>query len=105
MNDHADHADRGRDGREGGSHAGHSHAVSKDADRRFLTVALALIVGFMVVEVVVGVLVRSLALVADAGHMLTDAAAIGLALVAMRLAARPASPCGGRLHTASWCVG
>ena len=45
----------------------------------------------MVGEVIVGLLVDSLALLADAGHMLTDAAAIGLALVAMRLAARPAS--------------
>jgi len=44
----------------------------------------------MAVEVVVGALARSLALIADAGHMLTDAAAIGLALLAMRLAARPA---------------
>ena len=51
----------------------------------------ALIVAFMAGEVVVGLLVDSLALLADAGHMLTDAAAIGLALVAMRLAARPAS--------------
>ena len=50
-----------------------------------------LIVAFMAAEVVVGLLVDSLALLADAGHMLTDAAAIGLALVAMRLAARPAS--------------
>jgi cobalt-zinc-cadmium efflux system protein len=53
-------------------------------------VALALIVGFMAVEVAVGVLAHSLALVSDAGHMLTDAAALGLSIVALRLAARPA---------------
>jgi cobalt-zinc-cadmium efflux system protein len=53
-------------------------------------VAFGLVVGFMAVEVVVGLLASSLALVADAGHMLTDAAAIGLALVAMALATRPA---------------
>ncbi len=88
--DHAAHADRGHDAHDSGSHSGHSHGVSKDADRRFLTIALAQIVGFMVVEVVVGALAGSLALIADAGHMLTDAAATGLALVAMRLAARPA---------------
>jgi cobalt-zinc-cadmium efflux system protein len=74
----------------GTAHAGHSHGVNKDADRRLLSIALSLIVGFMVVEIVVGLLASSLALIADAGHMLTDAAAIGLALVAMRLAARPA---------------
>jgi cobalt-zinc-cadmium efflux system protein len=55
--------------------------------------ALALIVGFMAAEIVVGLIARSLALISDAGHMLTDAAAILLALVAMRIAARP--PQGG----------
>lgn len=72
-------------------HDGHSHGVSVDADRRLLSVALGLIVGFMVAEVAVGFLASSLALIADAGHMLSDAAAIGLALVTMRLAARPAA--------------
>jgi len=67
----------------------HSHAPSPDADRGPLAVALALIAGFMVVEVVAGLLAGSLALLSDAAHMLTDAAAIGLALVAARLAARP----------------
>ncbi len=57
---------------------------------RRLVVALGLIVGFMVVEVVAGVLAHSLALISDAGHMLTDAAALGLSIVALRLAARPA---------------
>jgi cobalt-zinc-cadmium efflux system protein len=71
-------------------HAGHSHAVSADADQRKLAIALALILGFMAVEVTVGVLTSSLALLSDAAHMLTDAAAIGLALVAARLAQRPA---------------
>jgi cobalt-zinc-cadmium efflux system protein len=69
---------------------GHGHGVSADADRRWLSVALALIVAFMLVEVVVGVLSRSLALVSDSAHMLTDAASLVLALVAIRLAARPA---------------
>jgi cobalt-zinc-cadmium efflux system protein len=74
----------------GGGHAGHSHGVSADADRGKLAVALALIVGFMVFEVVVGALVHSLALLSDAAHMLTDAGAIALSLVAIRLAAKPA---------------
>ena len=73
-----------------GSSSGHGHGVTRDADRRLLSIALLLIVGFMAVEIVIGLLASSLALIADAGHMLTDAAAIGLALVAMRLAARPA---------------
>jgi cobalt-zinc-cadmium efflux system protein len=83
---HADHAGH----HHGHSHAGHSHGVSADADRNKLSIALALIVGFMLVEVVAGILAGSLALLSDAAHMLTDAAAIVLALVAMRLAARPA---------------
>lgn len=74
----------------GGGHAGHSHGVSADADRVKLTIALALIVGFMLFEVVVGAVVHSLALLSDAAHMLTDAGAIGLSLVAIRLAAKPA---------------
>jgi cobalt-zinc-cadmium efflux system protein len=61
-----------------------------DADRGRLGIALGLIVGLMAVEVVVGILASSLALLSDAAHMLTDAAAIGLALIAMGLARRPA---------------
>jgi cobalt-zinc-cadmium efflux system protein len=70
--------------------AGHSHGVDPEADKRWLTIALALILGFMAVEVVVGLIAHSLALLSDAAHMLTDAASIILALVAIRLAARPA---------------
>jgi cobalt-zinc-cadmium efflux system protein len=80
--DHHDH----------GGH-GHTHAPSADADRRWLGVALGLILAFMVGEVVAGLLADSLALLSDAAHMLTDAGAIALALVAARLAARP--PGGG----------
>jgi cobalt-zinc-cadmium efflux system protein len=71
-------------------HAGHSHGVSADADRQKLAIALALIVGFMCVEVVVGIAVNSLALLSDAAHMLTDAGALALSLVAIRLARQPA---------------
>jgi cobalt-zinc-cadmium efflux system protein len=69
----------------------HTHAATASADRRYLAVALALIVGFMVVEIVVAALANSLALLSDAGHMLVDAGAIGASLWAMRLAARPAA--------------
>lgn len=74
----------------GADHSGHSHGVSADADRRWLTVALLLILSFMGVEIAVGLIASSLALLSDAAHMLTDAGAIALALVAARLAARPA---------------
>ena len=77
-----------------GGHAGHAHGISADADRRRLAAALALIVAFMAVQVVAGILAESLALLSDAAHMLTDAGAIALSLVALRLAARPA---GGAL--------
>jgi cobalt-zinc-cadmium efflux system protein len=72
-------------------HAGHLHGVRDDADRGRLTFALALIVGFMAVEVTTGVIAHSLALLSDAGHMLADAGAIGFSLLALRLAARPAA--------------
>ncbi len=71
-------------------HAHHHHAVSPDADQRRLAIALGLIVGFMAIEVVVGVITESLALLSDAAHMLADAGAIALALVAIRLSRRPA---------------
>jgi len=72
-------------------HHGHQHAISADADRGKLRLALGLILGFMVVEVVAGVLADSLALLSDAAHMLTDAGAVALALTALGLAARPPS--------------
>ncbi len=72
------------------AHDGHSHGVSADADRGKLAIALGLIIAFMAVEVTVGIIASSLALLSDAAHMLTDATAIGLSLVAIRLAQRPA---------------
>ncbi len=69
--------------------AGHSHAITADADRRYLTVALVLIAGFMAFEVVVGILAHSLALLSDAGHMLTDAGALVLSLFVIRVVQRP----------------
>ncbi|MEV0353768.1 cation diffusion facilitator family transporter [Nonomuraea sp. NPDC050680] len=69
---------------------GHGHGHSADADKRYLVGALALIVGYMAIEVVAGLIANSIALISDAAHMLTDASAIALALVAMRFAARPA---------------
>jgi len=68
----------------------HAHEHEHRAARRPLALALALIVGLMAGEIGFGVIAGSLALLADAGHMLTDAAALGLALVAVSLAGRPA---------------
>ncbi|MDR7172254.1 cobalt-zinc-cadmium efflux system protein [Nocardia kruczakiae] len=75
-----------------GSGQGHAHShahATPDSDRRWLAGALAVIVVFLLGEVVVGVVAGSLALLSDAAHMLTDAASIALALWAIRLAARP----------------
>jgi len=69
---------------------GHSHAAhGRVEDRRALAVALVLIAAFMVGEVVAALVAGSVALLADAGHMLTDAAALGAALFAATIAARP----------------
>ncbi|BBH16814.1 putative cation transporter [Nocardioides baekrokdamisoli] len=73
-----------------GSSHGHDHGISENADGRYLASALGLLVAYMVGEVVVAFVSHSLALLSDAGHMLTDAGAIGVAIWAMRLAARPA---------------
>ena len=67
----------------------HSHRVGPGADVRRLWTELALILGFMATEVVAGLLFHSLALLSDAGHMLTDAGALILSIVVLRLAARP----------------
>src|SRR3954447_5215833 len=79
--------------------AGHRHGPGDAARRnaRALWTALVLILAFMAGEVVAAVASGSLALLADAGHMITDAAALGAALWAIHLAARPA--------TASWTFG
>jgi cobalt-zinc-cadmium efflux system protein len=63
--------------------------VGPDADRRRLAISLALLLGFAVAEVVVGLLAGSVALLTDAGHMASDAAALALSLIAIGLAARP----------------
>jgi cobalt-zinc-cadmium efflux system protein len=68
----------------------HGLAERRHADRRALAAALVLILARMGGEIAAGLVARSLALLADAGHLLTDAAALGLALVAASLAARPA---------------
>ena len=69
----------------------HDHGPGAGSDRRYLLTALALLAAFMVAEVITAVLSGSLALLSDAGHMLSDVGAIGGALWAIALAARPPS--------------
>jgi cobalt-zinc-cadmium efflux system protein len=70
---------------------GHAHDAGRAAGTRALALSLGLVVAFAVVEVVAGVVADSLALLADAGHMVSDAAGLGLALVAAWAAGRPAT--------------
>jgi cobalt-zinc-cadmium efflux system protein len=72
----------------------HAHRTAAAANRGRLVAVFALTLGVFVVELVGGLVSNSLALLADAGHMLTDVAGIGLALLAIWFARRPAN--GGR---------
>jgi cobalt-zinc-cadmium efflux system protein len=72
-------------------HHDHDHEHRLPADRRALTTALVLVAGLMAAELAAGAVAHSLALLADAGHMLTDCAALAFALVAVTMAARPAT--------------
>ena len=73
----------------GGNHAGHDHSHVPKNEKK-IAIAAGLTGAFMIAEVVGGVVSGSLALIADAGHMLTDFASLVLAWLAFRLARRPA---------------
>ena len=76
----------------GHGHHGHDHSHDlRGTSKRSLAIALILISSFMLAEVVGGVISGSLALLSDAGHMVTDAMSIALALFAMKVADRPPS--------------
>jgi cobalt-zinc-cadmium efflux system protein len=70
--------------------AAHNHALPSTGNERALWAALLLTTTFLVAEVVAGVVFNSLALIADAAHMFTDAAALAIALAAIRVGRRPA---------------
>ena len=70
---------------------GHDHLGVRSKDARALSVALVVLGCFVVVEVGAALLAHSLALFADAGHLLVDVGALGVSLWALRLAARPAT--------------
>ncbi len=89
---HGHHEDHSGHDHAGHDHSGHDHAHDlRGASKRSLIIALVLISTYMVAEVIGGILSGSLALLADAGHMLTDAAAIVMALVAIWIGQREAS--------------
>lgn len=72
-----------------GTNHNHAHFRSQSSERR-LWIALGLTFSFLIVEVIASVLTGSLALLSDAGHMATDVAALGIALLAIKLGRRPA---------------
>lgn len=74
----------------GHAHSGGGSAGSKN--RKRLAITLGLVTAYMIAEVIGGLLTNSLALLADAGHMLSDAAALALALFAIWIAQKPATP-------------
>lgn len=72
---------------------GHGHVhTAAGANKKRLVIVFALTSFYLLAEVVGGLMTHSLALLADAGHMLTDVAGLGLALLAIRFAERPATP-------------
>ena len=68
----------------------HHHDHTHGANKRALTISLILIVSFMIVEVAGGVLTNSLALLSDAGHMLSDAISLAVALAAFKMGEKAA---------------
>lgn len=76
----------------GHDHHSHSHSHAHELSRRRLTLVLAITAVFMIVELVGGLLSNSLALIADAAHMLTDVGALGLSLFVLWFSRRPARP-------------
>ncbi len=90
MHSHTHH-DHGDDHHHHGHHHGHAHAHGPN-NKKGLAIALIITSGIMVLEFVGGLITNSLALLADSGHMLSDAGSLALSLVAMWFAMKPASP-------------
>ncbi|QYO76153.1 cation diffusion facilitator family transporter [Devosia salina] len=89
--DHAHDHQHGAEPSHDHGHAGHSHAPTVSAgNERAVLIGVLLTGGFMVAELIGGYLSGSLALIADAGHMLTDTVALFLAWLGFRLGRRPA---------------
>ena len=94
--DRSDNSGRNNSGHHGGhggaGHYGHNHHDISALTRQRLWIALFINLAFLIIEVIGGLITNSLALLADAGHMLTDVAALLLAVFVARLAERPATP-------------
>lgn len=93
--DHGDdgaHSHAGTENRSHGSGHGHSHGDARKISRQRLLFVLGLTGTFMIAEAIAGFITGSLSLIADAGHMLGDVAALLLALIASWLASKPATP-------------
>lgn len=71
--------------------SGHSHHHHHTSNKRILFWSFILIASFMVIEAIGGFLTNSLALLSDAGHMLSDAAALGLSLLAFKIGEKKAT--------------
>ncbi|GAA5416745.1 cadmium, cobalt and zinc/H(+)-K(+) antiporter [Paraliobacillus ryukyuensis] len=69
----------------------HSHSHNHNANKKALLISFCLIAGFMVVEVIGGIITNSLALLSDAGHMLSDAASLGLSFFAFKYGEKAAT--------------
>jgi cobalt-zinc-cadmium efflux system protein len=89
---HSGHGHRGHGHSHGRGHGGHGHSHGHDASERRLIIALLILGSFTLVEAIGGYLANSIALLAEAAHMLADSASLCLAVVAVRMGRRPADP-------------
>ncbi len=76
----------------GHDHHGHDHGISREGNKKGLTIALIITFSIMILEFIGGLVTNSLALLSDAGHMLSDSSSLLLSLVAFWFAAKPPSP-------------
>jgi cobalt-zinc-cadmium efflux system protein len=76
----------------GHDHHGHHHGINREGSKKGLTIALIITFSIMILEFVGGLITNSLALLSDAGHMLSDSSSLVLSLVAFWFAAKPPSP-------------
>src|SRR6185503_21304839 len=76
--------------RDGHGHGGHGHSHGHDASERRLLIALIILASFTLLEAIGGYIANSIALLAEAAHMLADSASLCLAVMALRMGRRPA---------------
>ncbi|RXT05232.1 cation diffusion facilitator family transporter [Ammoniphilus sp. CFH 90114] len=86
------HHDHHHDHHHGHGHCHHHHEISREGNKKGLTIALVITTSIMLLEFFGGLITNSLALLSDSGHMLSDASSLALSLFAIWFASRPASP-------------